>query len=150
MVQQHFGEPADARSVIERTLDHGRLVILDRLPEGVVQRYVELEMSRVAGPVGPGHALPPSPAVRVHARLGWERFLVVPTIGSGVGAAAVVDLTGCLVEITTLARAAASGAVTTVSEHEGQSILRVLTATRPVLISSVTAALAGAAEVTPL
>jgi hypothetical protein len=148
MFQQHFAEPADARSVIERTLDHGRLVLLDRLPTGVVQRYVELEMSRVAGPVGPGHALPPSPAVRVHARLGWERFLMVPTIGSGVGAAAVVDLNGYLVEITTLARAAATGTVTTVSEHEGQSILRVLTATRPVLISCVSAALAGAQEVT--
>jgi hypothetical protein len=125
-------------------------VLLDRLPAGVVQRYVELEMSRVSGPVRPGHALPPSPAVRVHARLGWERFLVVPTVGSGVGAAALVGVDGRLVEITTLARAAATGTVATVSEQEGQSILRVLMATRPALIACVSAALAGAQEVTLL
>lgn len=150
MHQQHFGEPADARAIIERALDASRQSVLDRLPTGVVQRYVELEMSRAAGPVAHGHGLPQDPALRVHARLGWERFLVVPAVGSGVGAAAVVDTSGCLLEVTTLARAAVKEAVTPVSEQEGQSVLRVLLAAQPTLLTRIGAALAGTAEITVL
>ena len=150
MLQHHGGEPADVRSVIERAIDTSRHAIMDRLPTGVVQRYVELEMSRAVGPVAHGHGLPLRPTFRVHARIGWDRFLMVSTGGSGVGAAAVVDADGRLVELTTLAHASSVDAVTPVSGQEALSILCVLVAARPTVLACVGAALAGAQEVTPL
>jgi len=152
MQEQGFGKPTDAHSIIERSLEGGGAAPLDRLPTGVVQRYVELEMSRASAPIDHRDRLPARPAVRVHARMGWSRFLMMSTVGSGVGAAAVVDMAGRVLELTTLAAASAAWVVTPVSSKEGDAILRVLVAAQPLVITRTAEALAGvvpgASEVT--
>ena len=140
-MQQVAGDAGDARSVIERSLENGQAAVIDRLPTAVVQRYVELEMSRAGGPVNHRHRIPSRPAVRVHARIGWSRFLLMSTTGSGVGAAALVDTQGRVLEVSTLAALASAGPATTVSPPEGLAVLRVLMGARPSLIDDVAAAL---------
>jgi len=140
-MQQVAGESGDARSVIERSLEHAQSAVIDRLPTAVVQRYVELEMSRAGGPVSHRHRIPTRPAVRVHARIGWSRFLLMSTTGSGVGAAALVDTQGRVIEVSTLAALASAGPATTVSPQEAMAVLRVLVGVMPGLIDDVAAAL---------
>jgi len=140
-MQQAAGESGDARSVIERSLEHAQAAVIDRLPTAVVQRYVELEMSRAGGPVNHRHRIPTRPAVRVHARIGWSRFLLISTTGSGVGAAALVDRQGRVLEVSALAALAAAGPATTVSHQEAEAVLRVLVGARPGLIDDIVAAL---------
>ena len=149
MQGEAYGEPADARSIIARSLEGNRPESLDRHPSGVVQRIVERQISLVNGVVEHRQRLPSRLPVRVHGRVGWDLFLIVATDGSGVGAAAVVDANGDLLEVTDLASATARWTVVPSSTLESQAILQVLSGLRDDLLGEASRALTDVVRLAP-